>query len=245
MYKIAVCDDDEIIIQNLHKLCQNYEDVHNTKLILSEYTNPNKLISDLEDGKQFDIFFIDIEMPQMNGLDVIRIIKSLYPEGLVVVFTSYAHYAIEAIELEIFRYMVKNKLQDNFDAYLTAAINRISIWKDESYYINSPRKKTRIFCRDIIYCYKDKKTKNTVFVTRTGEIRERRSLKYVWNDLKRISDAFVIAERGCLVNMFYVVGISKNQLLLENNIEVTIGVTCMENLKNELKRFWRKRIWPD
>ena len=45
--------------------------------------------------------------------------------------------------------------------------------------------------------------------------------------------------------MFYVVGISKNQLLLENNIEVTIGVTCMENLKNELKRFWRKRIWPD
>ncbi len=82
-------------------------------------------------------------------------------------------------------------------------------------------------------------------MTRTGEIRERRSLKYVWNDLKRISDAFVIAERGCLVNMFYVVGISKNQLLLENNIEVTIGVTCMENLKNELKRFWRKRIWPD
>lgn len=181
----------------------------------------------------------------MNGLDVIRIIKSLYPEGLVVVFTSYAHYAIEAIELEIFRYMVKNKLQDNFDAYLTAAINRLSIWKEESYYINSPRKKTRIFCRDIIYCYKDKKTKNTVFVTRTGEIRERRSLKYVWNDLKRISDAFVVAERGCLVNMFYVVGISKNQLLLENNIEVTIGVTCMENLKNELKRFWRKRIWPD
>ena len=76
MYKIAVCDDDEIIIQNLHKLCQNYEDVHNTKLILSEYTNPNKLISDLEDGKKFDIFFIDIEMPQMDGHHLTKLIKT-------------------------------------------------------------------------------------------------------------------------------------------------------------------------
>lgn len=245
MYKIAVCDDDEIIIQNLYKLCQKYEDIHNTKLVLAEYMNPNKLIFDLEDGKQFDIFFVDIEMPQMNGLEVIRIIKSLYPEGLIIVFTSYAHYAIEAIELEIFRYMVKNKLEDNFDTYLTAAIYRLNIWEEESYYINSPRKKIRIFCRDIMYCYKDKKTKNTVFVTKSGEIRERKSLQHVWNDLKRISDAFVIVERGYLANMFYVVGISKDQLLLEGGIEIPIGVTCMDNLKNELNQFWRKRIWLD
>ena len=58
MYKIAVCDDDEIIIQNLYKLCQKYEDIHNTKLVLAEYTNPNKLIFDLEYGKQFDIFLL-------------------------------------------------------------------------------------------------------------------------------------------------------------------------------------------
>lgn len=57
MYKIAVCDDDEIIIQNLHKLCQNYEDVHNTKLILSEYTNPNKLISVLKMVNNLTYFY--------------------------------------------------------------------------------------------------------------------------------------------------------------------------------------------
>ena len=96
-----------------------------------------------------------------------------------------------------------------------------------------------------MYCYKDKKTKNTVFVTKSGEIRERKSLQHVWNDLKRISDAFVIVERGYLANMFYVVGISKDQLLLEGGIEVPIGVTCMDNLKNELNQFWRKRIWLD
>ena len=96
-------------------------------------------------------------MPQMNGLEVIRIIKSLYPEGLIIVFTSYAHYAIEAIELEIFRYMVKNKLEDNFDTYLTAAIYRLNIWEEESYYINSPRKKIRIFAEILCIVIKIKR----------------------------------------------------------------------------------------
>lgn len=245
MYKIAICDDRENVLDRVDKLCERYKEKNSIKLAVYSYLNPNKLLSDLEDNKSYDIYFIDIEMPQMNGLNLMKAIKRYYPEALVIVLTSYAHYAIEAIELDVFRYLVKDKLEESFDLYLHAAIKRLGVQGGESYYINSPRKKVRIFCKDIIYCYKDKETKVTVFVTKTGEIRERKPLQNIWRDLKQISDTFVFVERSCFVNMFYAAGISKNVLLLEDDISIKIGITYIESLKKELENFWRKRIWSD
>lgn len=245
MYRIAICDDNKMILDSVHELCEQYKENNSVKILDYSYTNPNRLLSDLEDNKYFDIYFVDIEMPQMNGLAVIKRIKRFYPEALVIVLTSHSHYAIEAIELDIFRYLVKDRMNESFDDYLHAAINRLNVQSGESYYINSPRKKVRIFCKDIIFCYKDKETKVTVFVTSSGEIRERKNLQDVWKDLKHISNNFIFAERGCFVNMFYVSGISKNVLLLENGISIKIGIRYVESLKKELENFWRKRIWAD
>ena len=245
MYKIAICDDKKTILNTIHELCNLYAERNNINIADFSYTNPKRLLSDLEDHKYYDLYFIDIEMPQMNGLDVIKSIKQFYPDALVIVLTSYAHYAIEAIELDVFRYLVKNRLSKSFDDYIQAAINRLTTQSGECYFINSPRKKIKIFCKDIIYSYKDKETKVTIFCTKGGEIRERKPIKQVWNDLKQISENFVFVERGCFVNMFYVSGISKNEVLLENGTSIRIGIRYAENFKKELENFWRKHIWSD
>jgi two-component system LytT family response regulator len=52
----------------------------------------------------FDLLFLDIEMPQFSGFDLL---KSLAQRPLVVVTTAYRDYAVEGFEFEVLDYLVK------------------------------------------------------------------------------------------------------------------------------------------
>ncbi len=161
-------------------------------------------------------------------------------DSLVVILTSYTQYAIDAIELEVFRYLVKQEMEGCFEIYLNAAIRRIRKEEEKYYFIISPRKKIRISCNDIIYCYKDEKM--SVLVTKTGEVRERKTINRLLKDLCAVCDYFMMTERGYFINMYYAEKIQKNMIYLENNIRVPIGVTYMNDVRKGLSDFWRNRL---
>ena len=240
MYRIAICDDQEEVIKQFEVLCYEYQQKQRTEISVHSYLNPDMLVADLEEEVYYDIFFIDIEMPQRNGLSVVKDIKNICPDSLVVILTSYTQYAIDAIELEVFRYLVKQEMEGCFEIYLNAAIRRIRKEEEKYYFIISPRKKIRISCNDIIYCYKDEKM--SVLVTKTGEVRERKTINRLLKDLCAVCDYFMMTERGYFINMYYAEKIQKNMIYLENNIRVPIGVTYMNDVRKGLSDFWRNRL---
>lgn len=240
MYRIAVCDDQPEIIGKFQELCDVYQRKYKIELSVYAYINPNMLVADLEEGVYYDIFFIDIEMPQKNGLSVITDIKNIHPDAMVIILTSYTQYAIDAIELEVFRYLVKQEMEGSFETYLNAAIKRIQKGEEKYYFIISPRRKIKISCNDIIYCYKEEKM--SVLVTKLEEVRERKSLKRVLKDLGAVCDYFIMTERGYLLNMYYVEKIQKNMICMADGIKIPIGVTYMNHVRKSLSDFWRKRL---
>ena len=52
----------------------------------------------------FDLAFLDIEMPQLTGFDLL---KSLSQRPLIVITTAYRDYAVEGFEMEVLDYLVK------------------------------------------------------------------------------------------------------------------------------------------
>jgi len=54
--------------------------------------------------QEFDLLFLDIEMPQLTGLDLL---KSLPRRPLVIITTAYRDYAVEGFEWEVLDYLVK------------------------------------------------------------------------------------------------------------------------------------------
>lgn len=75
MYKIAICDDQETGVAEISMGLSKYAQARGIIIEKREYLNPLMLIGDMEEGILFDIIFIDIEMPVMNGMDVISRIK--------------------------------------------------------------------------------------------------------------------------------------------------------------------------
>lgn len=103
--RILICDDDKIIVEQLHKYLMDF--FKNRKLKVPDiqcYHNGESLLSD-SDSK--DIVFLDIEMPGLNGIYVGKELKKKNKNTIIFIITSYVEYLDDAMRFHVFRYLSK------------------------------------------------------------------------------------------------------------------------------------------
>lgn len=106
-----------------------------------------------------DLIFLDIQMPQLNGIDFI---KSLTKKPLVIITTAFSDYAVEGFELNVIDYLLK---PISFNRFLLA-INRIiesrnsatveeptkpQLDKESYFFVKADKKMVKINHKDILY----------------------------------------------------------------------------------------------
>ncbi|MDT3698016.1 MAG: LytTR family DNA-binding domain-containing protein [Thermincola sp.] len=102
MLKIIIAEDDPSMRLVLNKVLQGIPDID----IAGEAENGRQLIQMVEALKP-DVIFVDIDMPQMNGIDAAKEIFDLDPEIFIIFATAFANYTHEAFEVYAFDYLVK------------------------------------------------------------------------------------------------------------------------------------------
>lgn len=240
MYQVAICDDHPDVLERFSAMLRGYITTHQLEMKYTTYLNPKMLIADMEEGLHYDIIYIDVEMPELNGIDAIKEIKKIQTTCLIIILSSYTEYAVDAVNLEVFRYLVKGRTEDLFDLSMDAALKRIEIHDEGYYYISTPRKHIKIALSDILYCYKS--SKMCVLVTEKEHYRERKTLHQLLADLNRVQESFVMIERGFIVNIRYINRIDKNELILDNQECFPIGHTYLKSVKQRMTGYWRKRL---
>ncbi len=103
--KIVIADDHEVIRAGLRRLLS----VDKSILILDEAPNGLKAIELVKYHKP-DIALLDILMPQMDGIEATKIIKTTCPDVLVVILTAFedAEHLEKALEAEADGYLTKD-----------------------------------------------------------------------------------------------------------------------------------------
>ncbi len=108
--------------------------------------------------KQIDLIFLDIQMPQLTGIDLI---KSLQDRPKVILTTAYREYAAEAFDLDVIDYLIKPV---TFDRFLRAVgkiyqaapqvVEENPVMKsfDDAYiFLREDREMVKVFLKDILY----------------------------------------------------------------------------------------------
>ena len=113
MYKVMLVDDEPIIVEGLSRSVA--WEKWNCEVVATAYDGMEgkKLIEE----KRPDIVFMDICMPEMDGLSMIAAINSQFPDLEVSVLTGYRdfEYAKEAIHLGVTRFLLKPSSMDEIE----------------------------------------------------------------------------------------------------------------------------------
>lgn len=237
MYKIAICDDNPMYLNTIAKMvkeiCSNVFPCE-----IKKYENGMHLYYDVEEKQYFDIYLLDIEMPEISGMETARKIKKLHPSALIIFITSYSEYVYDSFALSVFRYIPKAALESRLRQALIDAFQFLSLQKDEYYKLINAATVLKIPYKEIYYIYKNQK--NAIFVLDDREERERKSLTSVYEELN--SDEFIFVERGYIVNIYNVIGIKENNLILRNETLIPISRSHLKDVKTAFSQYWSKNI---
>lgn len=240
MFKILICDDEPYFLENTNKLVSRYLENNSISASVKTYLDGSFVLDDAQNGRNYDIYILDIEMPEYNGTELVRKLRNYSPESIIIFVTSYLQYAIESFELGIFRYIPKMAISDRLPLALRAAFNLLDLQDGKYFLIENAKRSQKVFYKNILYLYK--KEKNTVFVLLDGEIKIREPLFEVINKLDK--NDFIQIDRCFIVNIPYVHKIDsiKGELVLKNNIILNVSKSKMQSVKIILSDYWRNTI---
>lgn len=103
--RILICDDDSNIIWQLqHYLNEFFE---NSKLRVPEIMTFEHGEDLLATATANDLIFLDIELPNKNGIYAGRELKENYPNMIIFIITSHVEYLDDAMRFQVFRYLLK------------------------------------------------------------------------------------------------------------------------------------------
>ena len=145
---IIVDDEPNAIDVIIHHLTE-YPQIE----ILSTFTNALEANSFFNTNK-VDIIFLDIQMPGISGIDLLRSFKS--PPAIFLT-TAYRHYAPEAFELNVLDYLLKPISAERFKQAIEKFENHIQMQNleksliDDHITIRANRSNIRIKPDDILY----------------------------------------------------------------------------------------------
>lgn len=109
MANIIIADDHNMFLEGLISLLRNVPDIS----VTAKATNGKELI-DLLDDNEADIVLLDISMPEMDGVEVTKIIKKKYPELKIIILTTHSnsHIIAKLSRLGVDGYLLKNAEKD-------------------------------------------------------------------------------------------------------------------------------------
>ena len=99
---VLLIDDEYLALHYLEKLLTEVSDVN----VVGTYTNPHEGLEAVLQKKP-DLVFLDIEMPELNGIMIAERVQQLLPGTRIAFVTAFNEYAVKAFELHAIDYIVK------------------------------------------------------------------------------------------------------------------------------------------
>lgn len=225
---IAVCDANErdrsflirALEQNLCKVlpeaeCPEIQAFQNTELLLGAM-----------ERRSFDVVFLGIAMPAMNGMEAARVLRARRYRGAILFVAETPAYGAESYEVDALYYLVKPYTE----AQLRAALRKFPEHLQEvvlpSISVVSNRVKRQLLLRDIVWIEAGDHCAQIHTFAET--LRTGRLLSDLYGAVCEVG-RFVKCNRGCVVNIDYVVRCDSEFVYLRT------GERILMNLRNSRK----------
>ncbi|WPO91354.1 LytR/AlgR family response regulator transcription factor [Chryseobacterium sp. HR92] len=221
--KCIIVDDEPLAIS----LLEHYvEKISFLELVFST-ENPILALEYLQKNDS-DLIFLDIQMPELTGINFMKIVG---PDQKYILTTAYSEYALEGYEHNVVDYLLKPISFERFQKSVLKVQERFSFPQEENthFFVKSSGQRHRICFHEILYVesikdYINIRTENDEFIVLD-------TLKSMENQL---SERFVRIHKSFIVNLDKVKSIGAKKVILPE-YEIPIGESYRAGLLDRLK----------
>lgn len=238
MLRIAVLDDEAIFCERIsQKIYSIYEKMH-IAVRVDCYNNGKEVMYEVEDGRYYDIYVLDIDLPDISGVDLGRKLRESSPYCYIIFLTAYPQYAIEGYSARAYQYILKDEWEQKLNITLGNIQKEMDSMTEPSYRITVSNKLEKVPVKDIYYLYKD--GKKVIFQTKNGESSIRKTLSEVYEELPK--GEFIYVDRSFIVNVQHVMKLKNKEIYMSNGEKVPVSKPQLDRVKTEINTYWRSHI---
>ena len=208
MIKIAIVDDEKECILKLVGYLNRYADERKIAFEISTFENAVPFIDNFKG--EYDIVFLDILMPYINGVDAAYILREKDKNFILYFVTSTSQFAIKGYEVEALDYLVKPIEYYEFVLKIAKAIERLHKSNTASVMVKNRNGYLKIDASEIMYV--EVLGHHCEIHTTSGVYRQYITIRSIEDQLK--GQSFARCNNCYLVNLAYATAIEDYEVIV-------------------------------
>ena len=237
----AVCDDEEIILDAVYSRVFTIFKRRGLAAFGLKFLLPRQLrdyVLQKDAGKLLDLVFLDIDMPELNGIELGRIIKENSPKTEIIFVSNRYERVFETFNIHPFGFVRKNNFSSDISNTLKAYIDaHVSAG---NYFVIQQENKSvtrKLPINDIVYV-KSMRSHQIICMASGEEI----DVKITMDELEKglIEHGILRTHKSYLVNLKYITRIESTGIELTTGERVDVSRRKVSEIKSALLKYLRK-----
>ena len=206
MYHIAIVEDEISFVQQLQTYLCRFSEENQMEFKVSVFQDGADILKDYK--REYDAIFLDIEMPQVNGMEAAEQIRDMDDDVIIMFITNMAQYAIQGYSVGALDFVMKPINYYTFALKLKRVLKRVDKKDKEQEHIilHLPDGVKKLDIRHIYYVEVQNRT--LYYYTSKGTFSVKGTLQSVEKQLEKYS--FAKCNHWYLVNLKHVKEVRKN-----------------------------------
>lgn len=236
MINVAICDDDLIFATKIESMLIEICKKKMIAISIEVYSDGSELWNDIKSGKRYELFYLDIEMVRLNGIDVARKIRENDLNAVIIYISNYETYFIELFEVEPFRFMKKPINVELFESYFQKAYERIC-QRDAYFEYKFNKIIHKVPVKDIIYF--ESFGRVIKLIALGGEGKFYGKLNLLEKNLENRKMSFLRIHQSYLVNYKFIKEITFSKVVLFDGSQLQISEDRQKALRTKYSAVMR------
>lgn len=234
MIHVALCDDDPHFLKQLRQATAQWFTERQIIFSAIEFSSAKHLLDSVKETS-YDVFFLDIEMPEVDGMQLAKLIRETLPDSIIIFLTSHDEFAPDGYRVQALRYLSKQTWKKFLSEALDAATAQVEKQGTGSLTVSHYGNIQRIPHRDILYIRHI--SRYCEIAIKAGEtIQDDRGIKKLF---EIIGDGrFIFIERGAFINLDYLQKIENGQAVMTNGHSLPISRRLLPQVKLTINRYY-------
>ena len=231
----AICEDNASVLNTLHVHLRRVLETDGRDWSFDCFLNGQELLQAVSKGCVYQLLFVDIEMPGLNGIEVCRRIRAVNEDCLIIFISNKENWVFETFEVQPFRFIRKSHFGQELPALADSIHQALEQKKGVTLTLEEEHSSAvySLNINEILYI--EVLGKYCEIHTTGQTVSLRYQLARLAEEL--IPHGFLQPHRSYLVNCRYIFNIERSQLVLDDGTKIPLSRGRAEDVRRAFMEF--------